>query len=99
MTDSDTKPHGAAMAAKKSRTRTRKTAGTTRAKTARSSAGGGRRRSSKASGAANATGKHLVIVESPTKAKTINRYVGDDYVVMASVGYVRDLPPGAPKGI
>ncbi len=47
---------------------------------------------------ANATGKHLVIVESPTKAKTINRYVGSDYVVMASVGHVRDLPLRAPKG-
>ena len=46
----------------------------------------------------NATGKHLVIVESPTKARTINRYLGPDYVVMASVGHVRDLPRSAPKG-
>ena len=43
-------------------------------------------------------GKHLVIVESPAKAKTINRYLGDDYVVAASVGHVRDLPPRSPKG-
>ncbi|MDP6635817.1 MAG: type I DNA topoisomerase [Phycisphaerae bacterium] len=39
------------------------------------------------------SGKNLVIVESPAKAKTINRYLGDDYVVKASNGHVRDLPP------
>ncbi len=37
-------------------------------------------------------GKALVIVESPAKAKTINRYLGKDYVVKSSVGHIRDLP-------
>ncbi|MEE8458892.1 MAG: toprim domain-containing protein, partial [Phycisphaerales bacterium] len=47
---------------------------------------------------ASGAGKHLVIVESPAKAKTINRYLGPDYIVQASVGHVRDLPRKAPKG-
>ena len=37
-------------------------------------------------------GKKLVIVESPTKAKTIGRYLGKDYRISASVGHIRDLP-------
>ncbi|PHM74184.1 type I DNA topoisomerase [Xenorhabdus kozodoii] len=36
--------------------------------------------------------KALVIVESPAKAKTINKYLGNDYVVKSSVGHIRDLP-------
>ena len=35
---------------------------------------------------------NLVIVESPAKAKTINKYLGKDYVVLASYGHIRDLP-------
>ncbi len=49
-------------------------------------------------------GKKLVIVESPAKAKTIGKYLGDDYEVQASVGHIRDLvepknlPPELKKG-
>ena len=35
---------------------------------------------------------NLVIVESPAKAKTINKYLGKDYKVLASYGHIRDLP-------
>ena len=40
----------------------------------------------------NAKGKHLIIVESPAKAKTIERILGSDYKVLASMGHLRDLP-------
>lgn len=43
-------------------------------------------------------GKQLVIVESPAKARTINKYLGKDYIVMASLGHVRDLPNKSSKG-
>jgi DNA topoisomerase-1 len=42
--------------------------------------------------------KHLVIVESPAKARTIERYLGPDYRVLASYGHVRDLPENPGKG-
>ncbi|MFW6066140.1 MAG: type I DNA topoisomerase, partial [Planctomycetota bacterium] len=56
----------------------------------------GKSTSKRSSGAgassAQSNGRSLVVVESPAKAKTINRYLGDDYVVKASMGHVRDLP-------
>ena len=35
---------------------------------------------------------NVVVVESPAKAKTINKYLGSDYYVLASYGHIRDLP-------
>ena len=49
--------------------------------------------SSKATGPGS--GVRLVIVESPSKAKTISGYLGDGYIVESSVGHIRDLPRGA----
>lgn len=43
--------------------------------------------------------KTLLIVESPAKAKTIGKYLGKDYDVVASVGHIRDLPKSAKKAI
>lgn len=43
-------------------------------------------------------GKSLVIVESPAKSKTINKYLGNDYVVKSSVGHIRDLPTSNAAG-
>ena len=48
--------------------------------------------------AAAGSGQTLVIVESPAKAKTINKYLGSNYRVLASYGHVRDLPRRRKKG-
>ena len=52
-----------------------------------------------APGKSIAAGKELVIVESPAKAKTINKYLGEGFVVKASVGHIRDLPSRSPRGV
>jgi DNA topoisomerase-1 len=44
-------------------------------------------------------GKSLVIVESPAKAKTINKYLGNDFIVKSSIGHIRDLPTSTGKEI
>jgi len=64
--------------------------GRTRAtKTAR-----GKSPSGKKTGLPSAAGKHLVIVESPAKARTVGQILGSKYLVTASQGHVRDLPKG-----
>ena len=47
----------------------------------------------------NATGKKLLIVESPAKVKTIGKYLGGDFLVTASVGHIRDLPKSNKKAV
>jgi DNA topoisomerase-1 len=76
------------MAKRTSKKKTSKKKTTTKKKTSRSASSG-----------ESAAGKRLVIVESPAKARTINRYLGSDYLVKASVGHIRDLPSKNPKGV
>ena len=48
-----------------------------------------------AENASSTAGKTLVIVESPAKARTISKFLGNNYVIEASIGHIRDLPQGA----
>ncbi|MCA9715756.1 MAG: type I DNA topoisomerase, partial [Myxococcales bacterium] len=87
--------------AKKSakKTAAKKTASkTTAKKSAKKAAKNAAKKAPAAPAPANVDGKQLVIVESPAKAKTINKYLGTDFVVQASVGHIRDLPAKSPKG-
>ena len=81
----------------KTTTKKKATAKTTTKKASKkktaSRSGGGKRDASIPS----AAGKHLVIVESPAKARTINRYLGEEFVVCASKGHIRDLPKRAAR--
>jgi DNA topoisomerase-1 len=76
--------------------------GTTSAKPATDNGAGGGRKAGGSRGTGTSAGtvngrptRRLVIVESGTKAKKIQQYLGRDYVVQASVGHIRDLPRGA----
>ena len=87
------------MAKKTSKKTTKKAAKKKTTKKVTKAAGKKRSTKKAAPRVGSAAGKQLVIVESPAKAKTVNKYLGSGYVVTASVGHVRDLPARAPKGV
>lgn len=74
---------------KKSSTRTKNTVKATKAPTKKTTKTA---KDDMADTPVSGKGKALVIVESPAKAKTINKYLGSGYIVRSSVGHVRDLP-------
>ncbi len=70
-----------------------KAKGTSKAKTTTKAKSPAKAKPKSSTGGANGTkGRSLVIVESPSKAKSIGKYLGSGYVVKASMGHVRDLP-------
>ena len=77
------------------RTDTAKTKAAATARGARAKSGGGTKAAGGKTAAANGHGTKLVIVESPSKARTIAGYLGQGYVVESSVGHIRDMPDSA----
>ena len=61
-------------------------------KTSKKGSAASKKTAAKKSTARSARGKTLVIVESPAKARTIHKYLGNDYVIEASMGHIIDLP-------
>ncbi len=77
------------------RTDTAKTKAAATARGVRAKSGGGTKAAGGKTAAANGHGTKLVIVESPSKARTIAGYLGQGYVVESSVGHIRDMPDSA----
>ncbi|MDO5305162.1 MAG: toprim domain-containing protein, partial [bacterium] len=73
---------------KKTKTTAKKSTKTTASKTTEKSAA-----TKKSTTKKSDNGKALVIVESPAKTKTIRKILGDEYVIEASYGHIRDFPP------
>ena len=77
------------------RTDTAKTKAAATARAAKAKSGGATKATGGKTAAANGHGTKLVIVESPSKARTIAGYLGQGYVVESSVGHIRDMPDSA----
>jgi DNA topoisomerase I len=84
----------ASTTTKKTQSKTTKTAGKTTSKAKATGKAAGKTTAKKKSAPLRSAGKHLVIVESPAKARTVGQILGNRYLVTASQGHVRDLPKG-----